>query len=351
MEVCRIMGQKEFYFPKLKKKSFNRYCKIHSIASFVPEITISTDEIINKYGLTFKSPAIIKSVGVEKRHVADEAFEDSDLLSLAAKKCLIQCGFEPDCLSRIFVNKYIGDNILPMTASNLKKKLGSRKAIQAFDIDGGISSFLVAFDLISKYINTGDEHILLASGGITNRMISKTDPRVAFLFGDAATAVLFSQSKDKHILASYFYSNCEFYDLYYALSPLTLADMRLSVDLSTLYDTYRMDNWKKAEEFYRQASIAVSNNLIEESGLSLKDIDLVLVTENNRKVWEITLETLGFNEDKSISLLKDYGNTMSAMLPLQLDMGFKRGKIVEGMNIMMISHGEGISGGGIIYKV
>ncbi len=345
------MSQNKFYFPKLKKKNISRYCEIRSIASFVPETTISTDEIIEMYGLEFKSPAIIKSVGVDKRHVADEISEDSDLLCLAAQKCLNQCSFEPDCLSRVFVNKYIGDNILPMTASNLKKKLGNRKAIQAFDIDGGISSFLIAFDLISKYINTGDKHILLASGGIINRMVSKTDPRVAFLFGDASTAVLFSHSSEKHILASYFYSNCEFYELAYAISPLTIADMGLNSDLPALYDTYRMDNWKKAEEFYREASVAVSNSLLEESGLSLKEIDMVLVTENNRRIWELTLETLGFSEDKSISLIENYGNTMSAMLPLQLDFGFSQGKIEKGMNIMMISHGEGISGGGIIYRV
>jgi 3-oxoacyl-[acyl-carrier-protein] synthase-3 len=83
----------------------------------------------------------------------------------------------------------------------------------------------------------------------------------------------------------------------------------------------------------------------------MNDIDLVLVTENNKKIWELTLETLGVNEDKSISLLRDYGNTMSAMLPLLIDKGISTGKIVEGMNVMMISHGEGISGGGIIYKV
>jgi 3-oxoacyl-[acyl-carrier-protein] synthase-3 len=238
-----------------------------------------------------------------------------------------------------------------MTASKLKLKMGNKKAIQAFDIDGGISSFLIGFDLISKYINTGDEHILLASGGIINRMVSKTDPRVAFLFGDASTAVLFSHCNEKHILASYFYSNYEFYDLANALSPLTIVDMGLDFERSLLFDTYRMDNWKKAEEFYRQASIAVSNNLLEESGLLLKDIDMILVTENNKRIWEITLETLGFSEDKSISLIKDYGNTMSAMLPLQLDIGFSQGKIGKGMKIMMISHGEGISGGGIIYKV
>jgi len=50
-------------------------------------------------------------------------------------------------------------------------------------------------------------------------------------------------------------------------------------------------------------------------------------------------------------LVGEYGNTMAAMLPLLIDHGFCSGKIQKGMNIMMISHGEGFSGGGLIYKV
>jgi 3-oxoacyl-[acyl-carrier-protein] synthase-3 len=112
-----------------------------------------------------------------------------------------------------------------------------------------------------------------------------------------------------------------------------------------------MDNWKIAEEFYRNATREIYQNLREESGLSIQDINLVLVTENNAQIRELTLETLGVSEANSISLLKNYGNTMSAMLPLLLDSGWKSGRIQPGMNIMLISHGEGISGGGMIYKV
>jgi 3-oxoacyl-[acyl-carrier-protein] synthase-3 len=83
----------------------------------------------------------------------------------------------------------------------------------------------------------------------------------------------------------------------------------------------------------------------------MDDIDLVLVTENTRQIWELTLEALGVSEHKSISVLKNYGNTMTAMLPLLIDVGFETGRIQPGMRIMLISHGEGINGGGLIYKV
>lgn len=345
----------KYSFPPKSRKIINRFCKILASASFVPETIVTNEEIISRHDLAFKSPVIVKAIGVETRHVAREHMTDSDLLCESAKKCLQISGLLPDQLSRLIVNKYFGDNLLPMTASRLLGKLGSETAVHSFDIDGGISSFLYSVDTITRFIGTGDDYILLSSGGINTRLVSKTDPRVAFLFGDASASLLFGHSKEPHIIADYYYTNHQFYDLATALSPLRLTHMYIesssNIDLSCLFDTYRLDNWKNAEEFYRQASLEVSRNILEESGLSMDNIDLVLVTENNRKIWELTLETLGVNETKSISLLKDHGNTMSAMLPLLMDHGFQSGKIQPGMNLMLISHGEGISGGGLIYQV
>lgn len=344
-----------YSFPPASKKKINRFCKILATASFLPEKVVSNTDIINNHDLPFKSPVIVKSIGVESRHVAMDHMADSDILYGSAKQCLDNFGISPDQLSRLIVNKYFGDNLLPMTASRLLGKLGSETAVHSFDIDGGISSFLHSVDAISRYISTGDEYILLSSGGIHTRLVSKTDARVAFLFGDASASLLFGHSREQHILASYFYTNHQFYDMATALSPLSIVGMSLKSpsngDLSCLYDTYRMDNWKNAAEFYRSATLETSRNILEESGLGMDQIDWVLVTENNRKIWELTLETLGVGEAKSISLLKNYGNTMSAMLPLLLDHGFQSGEIQSGMNIMLISHGEGISGGGLIYKV
>ena len=141
----------------------------------------------------------------------------------------------------------------------------------------------------------------------------------------------------------------------FSISPLSAIDGTDETvpfeKLIYIYDTYKIGNCKEAEEFFREATSVVSNNLLKESGPNINDIDLVLVPENNKNIWQLTLEKLGVNEDESISLFGDEGDTMSAMLPLLIDKGISTGKIVEGMNVMMISHGEGISGGGIIYKV
>ena len=351
-----IMAGMDYCFPKSKKKKINRYCKILSTASFFPEKVVSNEDIIKRNDLKLKSEAIKKSLGVDKRHIADDHHDDSDVLFMSAQKCLTDYGLMPEDLSRLIVNKSFGDHLLPMTASRLLAKLNSSKAVHSFDIDGGISSFLHSVDVISKFINTGDDHVLLSSGGINTKFVSKKDPRVAFLYGDASASVLFGYSDRQHIMASYFYSNHNYYNIATTLSPISASEIYRAKgslqkeDLSFMFDAYRMDNWKIAEDFYRKATTKTAENILEESGLRMDDIDLVLITENNLRIWELTLETLGIHKDKSISKIKENGNTMSAMLPLLLDCCFRDGRIQEGMNIMFISHGEGFSGGGLIYR-
>lgn len=345
------MNSSSFYFPKVQKRSLSKYCKIVSSASYVPDSIVSNDEIIAANALPFKSKVILKTIGVDNRHVADDSQDDSDLLYEAAHQCLKNYSLKPEKLTRLIVNKYMGDNLLPMTASRLQSKLGSTVANHAFDLDGGISSFLYTMDLASRYIATGDKFILIASGGIHNRLISKTDPRVAFLFGDASASLLFAPAEEPHILASYFFSNHQFYQLATAHGMQFIQSIPWDGDNSIFFDTYQNDNWKLAEDFYQAATREISQNLLAESELSLKNIDLFLITENNAPIKTLVLDTLGVDETRSISLLKEYGNTMSAMLPLLLDYGWKNDRIQPGMNIMLISFGEGISGGGIIYKV
>ncbi|MFW6022146.1 MAG: 3-oxoacyl-ACP synthase III family protein [Halanaerobiaceae bacterium] len=341
-------------FPVMKKKHVVRNCEILSTASFFPDRSLSNQDIINKYDLPFKSNVIEKAIGVKSRFVAEGNMVDSDLLSLSAKKCLKKISLSPNKLSRIIVNKFLGDNILPMTASRLQKKLGCTTAVHSYDIDGGISSFLYSLDTALNYINTGDEFILISSGGINYRVMDKKDPRLVFLFGDGSASIIVGFSEKQHILASYFYTNYYYLDIAISEGLLSLVSKIVdsnSDSIPNTYDTYRMDNWKKAEEFYRQAVKVTAENILTESHLTMENIDLVLVTENNCRIRELTLETLGVNEEKSISMLKDHGNTMSAMLPMLIDKGYRTGEIQKGMNIMIISLGEGISGGGLIYKV
>lgn len=352
------MQNNNYIFPEYKKRNIKKHSQIIATASYFPIRVVSNQDIIEANQLPVTDVVIKKTLGVENRRVADEGVADSDLLVKAAESCLEKANVKPEQLSKLLVTKFVGDRILPMTASMVQRKLNAQVAFHAVDIEGGINSFLHAIDLATRYVSTTQEqeqYILILSGGIHVTPISKMDPRLAFLFGDGAAAILLAVADEPHFLASYIYSNYEYYDT--AGSRMLKMDEWVSQKIyeqgeyELLYNLYRMDNWKESLDFYLQAAEVTRDNLLNESDMTMSDIDLVLVTENNKKIRDLTLEKLSVPEEKSLSVIHEYGNTMSAMLPLLLDKAYSENRLKQGMNVMLISHGEGASGGGMIYQV
>ncbi len=349
-----------FDFPAYRPRLMRQHSRILATAACLPDRVISNQDIIDAGQLPVTDGVVRKTLGMANRRVAPAGVADSDLLAEAARRCLAAAGLAPDQLSRILVTKLLGDRVLPMTAALVQRQLRCTVAMHAVDIEGGTSAFLQAVDLATRYISTTHNEwnngcVLVLSGGLHNLPVSKTDPRLAFLFGDGAAAVLLGVAAEPHFLASYAYTNHAYFA---AAGTRTLkVDQGISErlyeqgEVGLLYDLYTMGNWKDTADFYVQAAEVTRDRLLEESGLAMDDVDLVLVTENNRRLRDLTLAALGVPEERSLTVIQDYGNTMSAMLPLLLHKGFQEGRLQAGQHVMLISHGEGASGGGLIYRV
>jgi 3-oxoacyl-[acyl-carrier-protein] synthase-3 len=59
---------------------------------------------------------------------------------------------------------------------------------------------------------------------------------------------------------------------------------------------------------------------------------------------------VGIPREKTESLLATHGNTMTANLPLLYATGQSRKPLLPGQHTLFLSFGEGISGGGLLYK-
>jgi 3-oxoacyl-[acyl-carrier-protein] synthase III len=339
-------------FPPPKPWTARQHCQILSYAEFCPPRTVSNQEIIAGYGHTIPAALVRRTVGVESRRVAEPDQADSDLLALAARSCLESANLPVDGLSRIFCNKFVGDRILPPTASIVQRKLGASVAFPCMDIDGGSNSFLQAFEMAAKCIAIGDGPILLASGGIAHGVVSKTDPRTAFLYGDGAAAILLAPSQERHILSSYFFSNPEYIDLHRTRPFVEFAsiDREAPGAAEQLRNQLQSGNWKDSLEFLLLAASTTVRNLLQEAGMDFDSVDRFLVSESNGPLWEAIVNHLGIPPSKTLSLLAQRGNTMSANLPMQLCAAQLQNPLPSGATTLFLSFGEGISGGGILYR-
>jgi 3-oxoacyl-[acyl-carrier-protein] synthase III len=342
-----------YTFPEIKQRTILKHCTIVATATAFPEKIVTNSQIIKDYKHDVSDIAVQKTFGVKERHVAEAGVVDTDLLCRAASACLMRAGIKPEQLSKLIVNKFVGDRSLPMTASLVQKKLNFSDAIQSFDVDGGANSFLQTLDLASSAINSGDGYVLIVSGGIINMLVDRADPRYAFLYGDGAGAVLLGPSDQKHIESSYFYSNYRYADLAVGFTHFNKvpSDIYEKKDFGALYNQYQTGNWKDAQQFILSACKTTAEKMLGVLELGLNDIDLFLITENNLRLWESIIAKLNIDKNKTVSVIHKYGNTMSAMLPVLLEEAYKEKRIKSGNRIMLLSVGEGISGGGLVYKV
>jgi 3-oxoacyl-[acyl-carrier-protein] synthase III len=267
--------------------------------------------------------------------------------------CLRKAGIEAEQLSKIIVTRFLGDRLLPMTASFVQQKLGCGSAVQAFDIVGGVHSFIEAMQSGACAADSDGAPVLIVSGGVIHSLISKTDPRSAFLFGDGAAAVLLAPSREPGILSSYSFCNCDFIDSAsaFCLREYVGEEVLKNENYDLFYDLYREDGWKKAETFILDATAFTARALLRAAEKTAAEIDLWLITENSLRLCRAIIERLEIPEDKTLSLTSSLGNSMSAMLPLLLNKALETKRIGNGSTVMLLSIGEGLKGGGMLVRV
>jgi 3-oxoacyl-[acyl-carrier-protein] synthase-3 len=327
--------------------------RVVATATALPETIVTNQAIVQQHGHQVSADTMRKIVGVAERRVAAKGVVDSDLLLLAAQRCLAEAKVGPNELGKLIVTKFLGDRVLPMTASLLQRKLGCDVAMQALDIDGGIHGFLQAMEVAATAIAIGEGPVLIVSGGVINRLVSRTDPRLAFQYGDGAAAVLLVPAEQSGVLARYGFTNREFIDVArgFNMRESFPKDLHETGAYDSLYELYRQDDFKPSLEFVCRAMQKTVDSLLAQAGRTMAEVDLFLLTETHHHLWTSVLRHLGIEPSRSLSLLPRLGNTMSAMLPMLLDEARRTGKVAPGALVMLLSVGEGLSGGGMLLSI
>jgi 3-oxoacyl-[acyl-carrier-protein] synthase III len=339
-------SQTDFQFPPATLNPTGGYFRIAAIAQHLPATRKTTAQLLEENGLSLKDKVIIRATGVESRHVAQDNQCDSDILCSAAEACLTSAGCGVDGLSRIFVNKLLGDRILPPTSALLQRKLQANTAVQCMDIDGGTNGFLQAFLMAGRCLDTGDSSVLIASGGVHQRIMNQRDSRTAYLFGDGACALLLEASEKRHLLAHYEFSNPSLGHLHHAVDFYEFVPGYLQGGELSLF---KMGNLNADSSFYLKAARHTMDVLLESAECRKDDIDMFFVNQMNLPLWQCIVEHLDIPQNKRLSLLPRLGNTMSASIPLQMCQWQHQQSDLKNKKVMLLSLGEGLLGGGCIY--
>jgi 3-oxoacyl-[acyl-carrier-protein] synthase-3 len=201
------------------------------------------------------------------------------------------------------------------------------------------------------------EKILFVGAEIHSTGMDKTTRGrdVAVLFGDGAGAVCLEAAdaeSDAGILASTLHADGRDAESLATELPASRLPDRLPLERLQAgdgqYPTMDGKNiFKKAVRKLPQ----VTYKTLEQAGLTLEEIDLIIPHQANLRINQAYQEILKVPEEKMYSNIQRYGNTTAASIPLALDEAVEEGLIGKpGDTVLFSGFGAGLTWGCVIYR-
>lgn len=317
---------------------------VAGVGSYLPERVMTNDDLSKIVDTT--SEWIVQRTGIERRHIAAEDQNTSDLATIAANRALEDAGVSAEEIDLIIVATSTPDNTFPATAVAVQHNLGNQTGY-AFDVQAVCSGFVYAMTIADSFIRAGNAGTILVIGAETfSRLLDWTDRTTCVLFGDGAgAAVLRAQpvadgEPEQGILSCHLRSDGSHKQKLYVdggpSSTQTTGHLRM-----------------QGREVFKHAVGMISGVVTDAfaaSGTTADDLTWFIPHQANRRIIEASAEKLGIDIDKVVMTVEGHGNTSAASIPLALDVAVKDGRVQRGDLVMLEAMGGGFTWGSVLLR-
>lgn len=327
-------------------KQLIRNVKIIGTGSYVPE-TIYTNEYLETI-ISTKAKWIEENLGIKERRIASANQATSDLAMEAGLEAIKNSGLSIDDIDLIIVATATPDRLAPSTASIVQDKLKAYNAV-AFDISAVCSGFLYSMSIASQFIASGTYNNVLIIGADTFSRITDWKRRDAVFFGDGAGAAILSHGEENEGFLSF-----RLYTDGRGRENFTVkaggSEMPASINTVNSGNHYFEMN---GSEVYKTAIVVLPqaiNQVLEDAGLTINDIDLMIPHQPSIRILEKTAEIIGLPWEKVMTNMDKYANTSGGTIPILLDEVNRSGRLKKGDTLLFAAVGSGWTYGASILK-
>jgi 3-oxoacyl-[acyl-carrier-protein] synthase-3 len=281
---------------------------------------------------------ITTRTGIKERRIAH--VDVSDMAVVASQHALAAANLEPTDIDLIVLATCTADTVIPSAASHVQAKLGATNAA-VFDLNAACSGWIYALNVATQMVKGGGHNKVLVIGAEKlSHLIDFTDRATAVLFGDGAGAVVLEATDE----------------------PVGLQAVEIGTDgsvagilcvpgVGTAGNRYQGDPTEYAihmdgPEVFRRAVTAMgeaSARVVEEAGLSVEDVDLLIPHQANVRIIDATARKLKLAPEQVFVNIASYGNTSAATIPIALTEALEEGRVSPGANIVFAAFGAGLT--------
>lgn len=320
---------------------------IFSTGSYLPETAINNEDL--KQFPQTALQLIAQKTGVTSRRNASEGECTSDLAVKAARNCLNKIAFPIEDIEGIVVSTSSPDRMQPATATRVQHQLGAKKAF-AFDMNSVCSGSAFGISVADSFIKSGKyENILFIASEMYSKILDKKDFSTYPYFGDGAGAIFFQTGyPGEGILHSCLKTDGSGDEIVCVPGGGTMLPFEKITNPKTAF--FKM-NGKAVFEFAVTKGTEIILRLIEESGVSIQEIECFICHQANINIIRKIAENINVPARRFFVNLNRYGNTASASVPIALDEALSEGVLSKGDLCVTVAFGGGLSWGANLIRI
>lgn len=190
-------------------------------------------------------------------------------------------------------------------------------------------------------------YVLIVSSEQLSNVLDLSDRGTGILFGDGAGAALVELCDNENAAA---FTQAAWSDGNKDVLSCPGAGTGTLRKLNTQEDAEQLLKMN-GHEVFRFAAAALPqtiDRLLNDSGLTIDDVDCILCHQANRRIIDHVKKRYKGSEDKFLMNIDHCGNTSSASIPILLDEMTEAGVIRPGMKLLCAGFGAGLAWGGAI---
>ena len=351
--------------------------KIGGIGCYLPEKIVTNDDLTKV--MDTSDEWIRERTGIQSRRYAEKHKETTTTMGAAAARIAIErAGITADEVDFIIFATLSPDYYFPGCGVLLQRELGITKTeVGALDIRNQCSGFIYGLSIADQFIKSGMYKNILLVGAEMHSMgldFSTKGRGVTVIFGDGAGAAVIQPTSDDNqgILTTKLHSDGTYAEKLAFISPGSHGgyhadrmgeDRNFGFDESIEYgEIFATQNMLDNDHFYPEMQgqfvfkLAVTkmpeaiNEALEETGLSPKDIDMLIPHQANLRISQFVQRKMGLRDDQVYNNIMNYGNTTAASIPIALCEAWEQGKVKDGDLVCLTAFGSGFTWGSALLK-
>lgn len=316
--------------------------------SAVPSKVVTNDDLARIVDTS--DEWITTRTGIRERRVLEDSKATSDLALLASERALEDAGLDVGDLDAIIAGTCTPDYQFPSLGCVLEAKLGA-KEVFSFDVNAACSGFLNALSVADLFIRAGRiGNALVVGSDVLSRYLDWQDRSTCILFGDAAGAAVLGpgDNGDRGILSTRLQTDGSYAETLYIRAGGTKKPATQETVENREHSIFM--NGKEVFKVAVRSMEDISRRVLEEAGLGVEDVSLVVPHQANRRIIAALAARLDVPMDKVVVNLDKYGNTSAASVPVALDEVRRAGRIADGDIVLLNAFGAGFAWGASVIR-